>query len=286
MIIGLSTVLLTSGGMDSQIDFSEIKKTGINYVELSSPSHIDIETIKKIKKGGLDVFSAHADFIDVDISSPDTYSREKSIMLIKTRIRLLSEIGAQIIVIHPGEWCENDADKETRINNSIDSFIQITSFAKTLGIKVAAENLPPGFVADDIATMDRIISETRKSGDLNENIGVCLDTGHANLNNNLFDYLKHFGKDIFTMHIHDNFGNNDNDPRNAGDDTHLLPGAGIIDWKKFIENLDDSYSGGFVFEFLSKKEDYASICDKDIMEILVNFKSFLSSQTWFSKDLL
>ncbi|MCX6347823.1 MAG: hypothetical protein NTZ89_07860 [Actinobacteria bacterium] len=55
MIIGLSTVLLTSNGLDTQIDFSEIKDTGINHVELSSPSHIDIETIKKIKNSRLNI---------------------------------------------------------------------------------------------------------------------------------------------------------------------------------------------------------------------------------------
>ena len=121
MIIGLSTVLLLSNGLNSQIDFSEIKETGINYVELSSPSHIDLETIKKIKNSGLNIYSAHSDFIDVDISNPDTYNREKSIMLIKTRIRLLNEIGAQLIVIHPGNWCENQVEKEERISNSINS---------------------------------------------------------------------------------------------------------------------------------------------------------------------
>jgi sugar phosphate isomerase/epimerase len=285
MIIGLSTVLLLSNGFNSQIGFSEIKETGINHVELSSPSHIDLETIKKIKNSNLNIFSAHSDFIDVDISSLDTYIREKSILLIKTRIRLLSEIGGQIIVIHPGDWYENHTEKEERINNSINSLTQIASFAKSLNIKVAVENLPPGFVADDIKTMKRIIHETRKAANLNESIGVCLDTGHANLNNNLIDYLEHFKSDIITMHIHDNLGYQNNDPRNAGDDRHMLPGTGKIDWNKFFDKLDDSYNGGFIFELISKKDDYSLINDEDIMEILRNFKSFLNSQTWFNKNL-
>ena len=285
MIIGLGTVLLTSNSFGSQIDFSEIKDTGINHVELSCPSHIDIETIKKIKNSGLDIYSAHSDFIDVDISSPDTYSREKSIMLIKSRIRLLSETGVQIIVIHPGDWCENPLEKEERINNSINSFTQIALFANSLNVKVAVENLPPGFVADDISTMKRILAETRKALNRNNSIGICLDTGHANLTNNLMDYLKYFGNDILTMHIHDNLGNNNNDPRNAGDDSHLLPGAGNIDWIKFFDYLGDSFNGGFIFELISRKEDYTSANDEEIMTILKNFKSFLGSQTWFNKDL-
>jgi sugar phosphate isomerase/epimerase len=286
MIIGLSTVLLTSDDLDTQFDFSEIKQTGINHVELSCPSHIDIETIKKIKNSGLGIYSAHSDFIDVDISSPDTYSREKSIMLIKTRIRMLSEIGAQIIVIHPGNWYENIVEKEERINNSINSFTQIALFANNLNIKVAVENLPPGFVADDIDTMKRILFETRKASNLNGSIGMCLDTGHANLSDNLIDYLKQFRSDILTMHIHDNYGNNNNDPRNAGDDSHLLPGTGTIDWNKFFENLDNSYSGGFIFELISKKDDYSPVNLEDIRAVLKNFKSFLGSQTWLKKDLL
>jgi sugar phosphate isomerase/epimerase len=285
MIIGLSTVLLLSNGLNSQIDFSEIKETGINNVELSSPSHIDLESIKKIKNSNLNIFSAHSDFIDVDISSPDAYSREKSIMLTNTRIRMLSEIGTKIIVVHPGDWYENQVEKEERVNNSINSLVQIASFAAGLNIKVAVENLPPGFVADDINTMKRILEETRKAANLNGSLGICLDTGHANLTNNLTDYLKHFSRDIITMHIHDNFGNNNNDPRNAGDDKHLLPGTGMINWNKFFDNLDDSYNGGFIFELISKKDEYSFRGDEEISLVLKNLKTFLNSQTWFNKNL-
>jgi sugar phosphate isomerase/epimerase len=285
MIIGLSTVLLLSNGINSQIDFSEIKETGINHVELSSPSHIDLESIKKIKNSNLNIFSAHSDFIDVDISSPDAYSREKSIMLTNTRIRMLSEIGTKIIVVHPGDWYENQVEKEERVNNSINSLVQIASFAASLNIKVAVENLPPGFVADDINTMKRILEETRKAANLNGSLGICLDTGHANLTNNLTDYLKHFSRDIITMHIHDNFGNNNNDPRNAGDDKHLLPGTGMINWNKFFDNLDDSYNGGFIFELISKKDEYSFRGDEEISLVLKNLKTFLNSQTWFNKNL-
>jgi len=285
MIIGLSTVLLLSNSFDSQIDFSEIKETGINHVELSCPSHIDHESVNKIKKSNLNIFSAHSDFIDVDISNSDTYSREKSIILIKSRIRLLKEIGAKIIVIHPGDWYENNCEKEERINNSINSLVQIASFANSHDIKVAVENLPPGFIADDTSTMKRIIEETRKAANLNGSIGICLDTGHANLTNNLMDYLKYFSRDILTMHIHDNLGNNNNDPRNAGDDKHLLPGNGIIDWKIFFDSLDKSYNGGFIFELISKKDEYSSMGDEEITEVLKTFKSFLNSQIWFDKNL-
>lgn len=285
MIIGLSTVLLVSNGLNSQIDFSEIKKTGINNIELSCPSHIDPATIKKIKNSNLNIFSAHADFIDVDISNPDTFIREKSIAIIKTRIRFLSEIGARIIVVHPGDWCENHIEKEERINNSINSLVQIALFADSLNVKVAIENLPPGFVACDISTMERILNKTREIANLNESLGICLDTGHANLGNNLMDFLDYFRKDIITIHIHDNFGNHNNDPRNAGDDYHLLPGTGIIDWNKFFDNLGNSYDGGFIFELISKAGKSNVKDDDDIMLILKNFKYFLNNQTWFDKNL-
>lgn len=284
MIIGLSTVLLLSNGFDWQVDFSQIKKTGINHVELSSPSHIDHESIKKIRESNLNIFSVHSDFIDVDISDIDAYRREKSIILIKSRIRYLSETGARIIVIHPGDWYEDKEQKEERIKNSISSLVQITSFAKSFNIKVAVENLPPGFITDDVYTMRRIIDETRKTSDLDERIGMCLDTGHANLTGNLMDYIESFSKDILTMHIHDNFGNNNNDPRNAGDDFHLLPGKGSIDWNRFFDKLDKSYDGGFIFELISKKSDYSLKGDEEIAEVLKNLKSFLDTQTWFDKN--
>jgi sugar phosphate isomerase/epimerase len=278
MIIGLSTVMLTSEGIDPQIYFPEIKESGINHVELSCPSHIDMETIKKIKDCNLNIFSAHTDFIDVDISSQDSYGREKSILLIKTRIRTLCEIGAGIIIIHPGEWYENHVQKEERIKNSINSLIEIASFAKSFNVKVAIENLPPGFVADDISTMRRILGETRKDLNFSRDIGICLDTGHANLGGNLMDYLENFSNDILSMHVHDNFGNGNIDSRYAADDKHLFPGAGTIDWNKFFNKLDDSYKGGLIFEFISKN-------DEEVISTLKNLKSFLKNQTWFNKEL-
>ena len=99
------------------------------------------------------------------------------------------------------------------------------------------------------------------------------------------DYLDYFRKDIITMHIHDNFGNHNNDPRNAGDDHHLLPGTGKIDWDKFFNILGNSYDGGFIFELISKAGKSIIKDDDNIMLILKNLKSFLNSQTWFDKNL-
>lgn len=270
MIIGLSTVLLTSDGLDPQVFFPEIKAAGIKNIELSCPSHIDRETISSIRKNGLNIVSAHSDFIDVDISNPETYRREKSIAIIKTRIRTLSEIGAGTIIIHPGDYYENLAEKEKRINNSIGSLVQLSGFAKNLNVRIAIENLPTGFIADDISTMRRILGETRKALDFSRDIGICLDTGHANITGNLADYLEYFSSDIITMHIHDNTGNMGSDLRYAADDRHMLPGAGTIDWDNFLEKVKSSYKGGFIFEFLPKS-------DKGIHDDLIALKSILLS---------
>jgi len=282
MYIGLSTVLLVSHNGETRADFSKIKKAGIDNIELSSPSHSNLESINEIRKNNLNIFSAHSDFINIDISSPDKKIRFDSIRTIMTRIKFLNEIGANIIIVHPGGWYSNQNDKEIRIKYSIESLSQIASYAKEQSVKVAVENLPKEFLADDIETIRMILNETRKLCNLNGTLGLCLDTGHANLTGNLIDYLDIMGDEILTMHIHDNFGDRGNDRKTALDDLHLLPGEGNIKWDIFFKKIGSNYKGGFIFEPIAKNSngddgiDYCSL-------ILENLKKLLYSDNFLKK---
>ena len=136
-------------------------------------------------------------------------------------------------------------------------------------IKVAIENLPPGFIADNINELEYIINEVKKDSLYYDNVGICLDTGHAFLNEELFDYLNYFQKDIIYMHVHDNYGDMNGDKIKVVDDLHNPPGIGEINWDKFLYKLNSYYfKGPICFELkdvMTKKgEDSLYILSKFI----------------------
>ena len=54
-----------------------------------------------------------------------------------------------------------------------------------------------------------------------DNIGVCLDLGHAHITVGVAEAIATLGKRIGEVHVHDNHGIKDE---------HLWPGDGTIDW--------------------------------------------------------
>jgi len=54
-----------------------------------------------------------------------------------------------------------------------------------------------------------------------DNIGVCLDLGHAHMTVGVQEAITTLGKRIAEVHVHDNHGFRDE---------HLWPGDGTIDW--------------------------------------------------------
>lgn len=72
-------------------------------------------------------------------------------------------------------------------------------------------------------------------------VGVCWDTGHANINHFPPEMMKVLGDRLVTLHIHDNSG--------GFADEHQIPFYGTYDWEAFIHTLREiNYKGDFVLE--------------------------------------
>ncbi len=61
-----------------------------------------------------------------------------------------------------------------------------------------------------------------------DQIGVCLDLGHAHIAPGIAEAIGTLGKRIAELHVHDNHGLKDE---------HLWPGDGTIDWPATLEAL-------------------------------------------------
>ena len=64
-------------------------------------------------------------------------------------------------------------------------------------------------------------------GHLN-NVGICLDLGHAHINMGIAEAIAMLGNRIVSVHAHDNHGQKDE---------HLWPGDGTIDWPAAVQAL-------------------------------------------------
>jgi len=182
--------------------------------------------IKFLKENNLIIEQVHSLFnSEYDLSHLEDSKRDIFIEGVKKEIEKLKELGVRNYVIHCSGLVE-DQDRKERIKIFMDSLERILPVAEKVKMKIAIENI--AFKQKVIGTAEEInkIINTFNS----EYLGVCFDTGHANLSENPKEEFYLLKDKIFTFHIHDNDGMRD---------LHLPPPFGTFDWKWFIKNLKD-----------------------------------------------
>ena len=123
---------------------------------------------------------------------------------------------------------------------NIEWFSALSERASESNVSIAIENLfdfwdNPGYCTDAQTILDLI------EGVDQDNVYACLDTGHAWIaENDPSDFAKMLGSRLKVLHVHDNLG---------GEDQHVAPFVGTINWPKFMEILKEiDYSGVFSLE--------------------------------------
>ncbi|ENN95895.1 xylose isomerase domain-containing protein [Methanocaldococcus villosus KIN24-T80] len=217
MKIGISNSLFIDNGADLQktLEFIE-KKTKI--AELVCDGKINALENKDVLDNYKLKYTLHAPMEDLNISCHREKIRKASIEYIEEILKIIADkIG--VIVIHPGEvFCKDDYEKSLKA--IIKSIGELNKLQNEYGVKIAIENMP---------NLDRKMfkrPEKEIINNLNE-VGICLDMGHAHLNNAIEEFLNYKEK-IVHVHIHDNLGINDD---------HLPIGFGKIDFEKYKKDL-------------------------------------------------
>jgi sugar phosphate isomerase/epimerase len=121
--------------------------------------------------------------------------------------------------VHLGE--RHDSWSPRALEFSLTALEHLRAFANPLGVKLLVENL------QNEVTAPANILEIFNIGHFND-IGVCLDVGHANLGAGVAATLAELKPRIRTAHLHDNHGKKDD---------HLWPGDGAIAWDETYEGL-------------------------------------------------
>lgn len=150
-------------------------------------------------------------------SSTVEFERLAGVELVRNRIEMAAALGADVIVMHPGTpraGNENAFWKSLRA--SLDALRPV---ALSHGVRIAVEN-------GDWPVIERILS------DYPENyVGLCYDSGHANIGFGSIDLLESVKSRLLCLHLHDNDGTGDQ---------HKLPFTGTVDWAKLTRVIASS----------------------------------------------
>jgi sugar phosphate isomerase/epimerase len=155
----------------------------------------------------------------VNVLHPEKSRRIDAMDEIKRALETADQIHFQHLVMHLGE--RNDGWSPRTIEHAETALEHLGAFARPLGVRVLVENL-----TSDPTTPEHLLS-ILEVGHL-DNVGVCLDLGHAHLTVGVVDAISTLGNRILSTHVHDNHGLKDE---------HLWPGEGSIDWPAAIKAL-------------------------------------------------
>ena len=225
--IGLS--MLYCLGESFQKMTEHLPKAGTCYIEIvddgfHSLNRQRVSTLKNIGEVCGLKYSVHAPFADINIASLSKPILNAMLKRLEKSIICAHDLNAYLWVFHPGlktgismfyprmDWLQN-----------VETAQSLFKIASDYAVKIAIENVPEPY-----PFLMKSVEDFKKFyGEVDGDIGLVLDIGHANINGQIELFLKTFADRLVHIHAHDNDGRNDQ---------HLGIGYGNVDWEN-IANL-------------------------------------------------
>ena len=155
----------------------------------------------------------------VNLLHPEKARRIDAMDEIKRAIETAEHIPFRNLVVHLGE--RTDAWSPRTMDYAAIALEHLGAFAAPLGVRLLVENL-----LSEATTPEHLMIILQTSH--LDQVGVCLDLGHAHMTVGVADAVATFGDRVVSVHIHDNHGLKDE---------HLWPGDGTIEWPTTIAAL-------------------------------------------------
>jgi len=185
--------------------------------------------------------------LDTQLASEDESVRSQGINRAGHWLEYANMLGVKVMVFHTawdGVSCELPSTEQISRarDENLRAFKEIGQIATDVGVRVAVENRLEGTFGSRPLDLLEIVGVDP------DVLGVCLDTGHANVNGLACgQFAREVNDSLVATHIHDNDGRSDQ---------HLLPFMGNIDWDSLIGGLDViSYSGPLILEVPGSDRD-------------------------------
>ena len=247
MKVSFSSLALVNNPFDWAYDLEDLGFSGWEVVSEGKQQLNDgtLSQIKNIIETTNLVLTLHLPFSDLNLGSLNHPIWKESIRQMKKCLERASDF-VELAVVHPGHLSPLGMQlPDMAWQQNIEGLRDICDFADNFGIKIGVENMPnmqqifgkqPGEILGMIESLER------------ENVGLTLDTGHANTNGLVSEFLSDLSK-VVHVHLHDNKGRSDE---------HLELGKGNINWKEVIPKFR-GYKGRFVTEAKTVEEGRASL---------------------------
>jgi sugar phosphate isomerase/epimerase len=190
----------------------------------------------------MEAYSFHAPFADhIDISSSDVNLREQAFVEIIRAAEAAATFQVRYFVIDPGpeHWdLKQQKERLDRLKCAADTLNRVAERCQELGIACVLENKLPHLLFAQTSDLLWILTAMDTV-----DVGVCLDTGHANVSGEIYSVMHKLDRHLRMIHAHDNHGRGDE---------HLVPSHGNIDWNRLLTELDRTgFRGAFILELAS-----------------------------------
>jgi sugar phosphate isomerase/epimerase len=168
-------------------------------------------------------FVVHAPWAGINIATPSPDLRRAVLKRLTKSLVLAGQLDCRLWLFHPGSKTGLShiyPGEDWQLN--LQSVRALLKVARKEGVEIAIENTPEPFPS----LMKSVNDFRRFYEELDDDIGMVLDVAHANLNNQIQDFMEHFSKKIVHVHVSDNKGDSD---------LHMGLGQGNIDWSAFAK---------------------------------------------------
>ena len=252
--IGLSTLYYLSEPFISLIE--HLQHLDIKYIELPDEGlhSLNVRRVKKLKEIAetfdLD-FVIHAPWAGINIATPSPSLRRAVLKRLEKSIVYAGKLGCSLWLFHPGSRTGLShiyPEKDWQLN--LESVRTLLNISRRENVKIAIENTPEPFPS----LMKNVDEFNRFYEDLEDDLGMVLDVAHANLNNQIQDFLIQFPNKIVHIHVSDNDGVSD---------LHLGIGYGTVNWNHFAKLVKTAnYSNLLVIESTNHIEESVQLLRK------------------------
>jgi sugar phosphate isomerase/epimerase len=191
----------------------------------------------------------HAPFgeLDIQLASEDEPVRTQGLERARRWLEYANMLGVKVMVFHTavnkgGDELSSTEQMPHVRDANMRAFKEIGQMARDVGVRVAVENRLERVFGSKPRDLLEIV------GSDPDTLGVCFDTGHANVNGlACYEFAREVDDSLIATHIHDNDGRSDQ---------HLLPLMGNIDWGSLARSLDIiSYTGPMILEVPGSDHD-------------------------------
>ncbi len=194
-------------------------EVGIDYpAYFNQRDPIELEMlVSRLGSWGIRVHSVHSPFgPSCDFSSLDDRVHERGVDGVIDAMEFARVVDAGVVIVHASDARPSDYNR--RLDRARGVLRELSTVAQESGAVLAIENLPPQYLGHTPEEIFGLMNGGSSS------MGVCFDSGHANLSGRFMDFAEALLPHAVTTHLHDNDG---------VDDQHRFPGDGSVPWRKF-----------------------------------------------------